>query len=281
MRLITIRTGDETHAARLDGERATELPFADVGELLASGEDWAAKAAAGAGSVRELGRVQLAPLVLRPRKIICLGLNYKTHIDELGREFPAYPTLFAKFDRTLIGARDPIRLPRGAEQMDWEVELAFVIGRRVRHVDAIQAQSAIAGYTILNDISARDFQWRTPQWLQGKMFEGTTPVGPALVTPEEVDDARDLEVRCEVDGELMQRGRTSDFLFKPADLVAYISGIITLDPGDLISTGTPGGVGAARDPKVFLKPGQVVRTSIDGLGELVNECVPESRGGAA
>ncbi|NIR31348.1 MAG: fumarylacetoacetate hydrolase family protein [Gammaproteobacteria bacterium] len=276
MRLVTIRTQAGTCAARVDGERAVELPFADVGALIGSGEDWPRRAAASGGRTHVLGEVELAPVVIRPRKIICLGLNYKTHITEMGRELPAYPTLFAKFDRSLIGARDPIRLPRAAEQVDWEVELAFVIGRSVRHVGAAEAEVAIAGYTILNDISARDFQWRTPQWLQGKTFEGTTPVGPALVTPEEVGGARDLRVRCEVDGVLMQDARTSDFLFKPADLVAYVSRIITLDPGDLISTGTPGGVGAARHPKVFLEAGQVVRTSIEGLGELVNECVAEA-----
>lgn len=276
MRLMTIRTREGTRAARVEDGRAVELPFTDVGALLGSGEEWARRAAGEGGHVHPLDEVEPAPVVIRPRKIICLGLNYKSHITELGREPPAYPTLFAKFDRSLIGARDPIRLPRAAEEMDWEVELAFLIGRTVRHAGAAEAGSAVAGYTILNDVSARDFQWRTPQWLQGKMFEGTTPVGPALVTPEEVDGARDLQVRCEVDGVVMQEGRTSDFLFKPADLVAYISQIITLDPGDLISTGTPGGVGAARNPKVFLKPGQVVRTSIEGLGEMVNECVAEA-----
>src|SRR5581483_4959460 len=152
---------------------------------------------------------------------------------------------------------------------------AFVIGRSVRHASAEEAYAAIAGYTVLNDVSMRDWQYRTGQWLQGKTFEGATPVGPVLVTGDEVDDARDLLLRCEVDGELMQEGRTSDLLWSPVEIVQYLSTVVTLDPGDVISTGTPGGVGMARTPPVWLQPGQVVRTSIEGIGELVNRCEPE------
>jgi acylpyruvate hydrolase len=200
----------------------------------------------------------------------------------MGRELPTYPTLFAKFARCLVGARDPIVLPAGAERVDWEAELAFVIGAEVRHADRATAGAAIAGYSVLNDISVRDYQSRTLQWLQGKTFESSTPLGPHLVTPDEVVDdpaeTPDLEIRCEVDGDVRQLARTGDLVFGPADIVAYVSQILTLEPGDVIATGTPGGVGAGRKPPLFLSPGQVVRTVIEGIGELVNECVPEQFG---
>lgn len=193
----------------------------------------------------------------------------------MGRELPQHPTLFAKFANTLLGARDDIVLPAVSNEVDWEAELGVVIGAPVRRANVAQAAAAIAGYTVINDVSMRDWQWRTGEWLQGKAFEASTPVGPWLVTGDEVGDAADLELRCEVDGEVMQRSRTSDLLFSPADIVAYISQVTTLEPGDLIATGTPGGVGAARDPKVFLQPGQKVRVTVDGLGECVNICIEE------
>ena len=274
MRLATIRTAGGTRAARVEDDRAVELRFDDVGALLAD-PDWAQKAAEGTGADHALGEVDFAPLVPKPPKILCLGLNYRTHIQEMGRELPSAPTLFAKFARALVGARDPITLPSVSDAVDWEAELAFVVGRSARHVSADEAASCIAGYTVLNDVSVRDYQNRTLQWLQGKTFEGSTPVGPVLVTPDECGDAADLLVRCEVDGEVVQESRTSDLLFRPADVVAYVSDVVTLEPGDLVATGTPGGVGHARKPPVYLRPGQVVRTSIEGLGECVNECVKE------
>jgi acylpyruvate hydrolase len=269
VRLLTVRGPGGTRAARLEGERVVEVdpPYEDGGALLAAG------ALDAVGSGPPLDGADVAPVVTKPSKIICLGLNYRSHIEEMGGEPPSHPTLFAKFASSLIGARDPIALPADSAMVDWEAELAFVIGTRVRHADSEEALAAIAGYTILNDVSMRDWQWRTSQWLQGKTWEGSTPVGPALVTPDEVDNASDLLLRCEVDGELMQEARTSDLLFGPADIVSYVSTITTLEPGDLISTGTPAGVGAGRQPPVFLQPGQVVRTTIEGLGELVNECV--------
>src|SRR5260370_34390677 len=185
----------------------------------------------------------------------------------MGHDPPDVPTLFAKYAGALIGPRDPIVLPLVSDLVDWEAELAFVIGTPVRHADARAARAAIAGYTICNDVSMRDWQRRTAQWLQGKTFESSTPVGPVLVTPDEVDDARDLRLRCEVDGELRQDARTSDLVFDPVEIVRYVSTILTLVPGDLISTGTPGGVGAGMDPPRFLRPGQVVRTCIERIGE--------------
>jgi acylpyruvate hydrolase len=270
VRLATIRTPDGTRAVRVEGDAVVEIepPAHDVGAVLTSGGDIDV-----GPNGTPLADVDLAPPVVRPSKIICLGLNYKSHIEEMQGELPSHPTLFAKFASALCGARDPIVIPEASKAVDWEAELGFVIGRQVRNATADEARAAIAGYTIVNDVSMRDWQWRTSEWLQGKTWEGSTPVGPVIVTPDEVDHARDLLLRCEVDGEIVQEARTSDLLFKPAEIVQYVSTIVTLEPGDLVSTGTPAGVGAGRQPPRFLQPGQVMRTSIEGIGELVNECV--------
>lgn len=277
MRLATIRTEYGTTAARLDGDVLVPLDAADVGEMLASGDEGPGRQREGAALV-PVAEADFAPVVPRPGKVICVGLNYREHILETGRELPAYPTLFAKFADTLTGARDDLVLPSVSEKIDWEVELGVIIGRPVYRATAAEAAAAIAGYTVVNDVSMRDWQSRTLQWLQGKMFERSTPVGPYLVTAGEAGDAADLEVRCEVDGVVMQQSRTSDLLFGPADIVAYASQAITLKPGDLIATGTPGGVGNARKPPVYLRPGNVLRTFIEGLGECVNQCVAEKAG---
>jgi acylpyruvate hydrolase len=274
MRLATLRIDGGTRAARVLGDHAVFLPAADVGALLAD-PGWRELARPTVEEAVPLHEVAYAPLVPRPSKIICVGLNYRAHIEEMGRTLPTAPTLFAKFAESLIGAYDPLVLPAVSDQVDWEVELGVVVGQPVRRATVEAARDAIAGYTVLNDVSMRDWQNRTVEWLQGKTFEATTPVGPWLTTPDEVDHATDLELRCEVDGVVMQASRTSDLLFKPAELVAYISQIITLQPGDLIATGTPSGVGSGRDPKVFLQPGQTMRTVIEGLGECANVCLKE------
>jgi acylpyruvate hydrolase len=277
MRFATIRTGAGTTAARLDGDSLVPLDAADVGALLASGDPGAVPARAGAVPV-PADEADFAPVVTNPSKIICVGLNYRTHILETGRELPEYPTLFAKFAETLMGPNDDLVLPAVSEKVDWEVELAVVVGTPVYRASAGEALAAIAGYATSNDVSMRDWQRRTLQWQAGKMFEHSTPVGPYLVTPDEVGHAADLEIRCEVDGAVMQQARTSDLLFTPADIVAYTSQTITLRPGDLLLTGTTGGVGDARKPPVYLKPGQVLRTYVEGLGECVNHCVAEKNG---
>jgi acylpyruvate hydrolase len=278
MRFATIRIGAGTTAARLDGDALVPLDATDVGGLLASGNPGAVQDRAGAPRVPVAG-ADFAPVVTSPSKIICVGLNYRTHIQETGRELPEYPTLFAKFAETLMGPNDDLVLPAVSEKVDWEAELGVIIGKAVYRAGRDEAAASIAGYTVCNDVSMRDFQRRTLQWLAGKMFQRSTPAGPWLVTPDEADRADDLEIGCEVDGAMMQRARTSDLLFKPADIVAYASQAITLRPGDLLLTGTTGGVGDARKPPVYLKPGQVLRTYIEGIGECVNNCVPEKPAG--
>jgi acylpyruvate hydrolase len=267
MRLATIRTASGTSTVRIEGDVAIECGIADLGALLASG-DWRAEAGAADGPRHRLTDLSYAPVVPRPGKIICVGLNYRSHITEMGRDLPEYPTLFAKYPEALIGAFDTLTLPSESDQVDWEVELAVIVGRRVRHADAAAAAQAIAGYSIINDVTLRDWQYRTTEWLQGKTFEATTPFGPHLVTPDEI--APDAKISCLIDGEVMQDSTIADLLFGPADLVAYISTILTLQPGDVIATGTMGGVGHARNPPRYLQNGQTLAARIEGIGETVN-----------
>jgi acylpyruvate hydrolase len=271
MRLATIRLDGRTHAARVNGDSVTVLPFADAGELLAA-DDWRDRAESASGPVMPYDQADLAPVIPRPEKIICVGLNYRGHAAETGHELPPYPQLFAKYWRSLIGARDPIRLPGNSDSVDWESEVGVIIGRFTRDATEREAETAIAGYTVVNDISMRDWQRRTGQYLQGKTFEAATPAGPALVTTDEAGDLRDLKMTCQVNGELMQEAQAGDMIFSPASVIAYASSIITLAPGDLIAMGTPGGIGARRKPPVFLTDGDVVRTEIEGIGTLENIC---------
>jgi len=213
------------------------------------------------------------PPVGNPQKIICLGMNYRQHAQEMGREPPKYPTLFGKFPHTLIGHKNPIQLPEISDQVDYEAELAIVIGKAGKSIKAEDAFKHIAGYTVLNDVSVRDFQNRTLQWLQGKNFDRSCPVGPYLVTKDEVPNPDALEIELRLNGTVMQHSNTSDFIFSVPDIIEYISQIMTLEPGDIISTGTPSGVGVARDPQVFLKAGDLVEIELQGVGRLVNPVV--------
>ncbi|WP_129664880.1 fumarylacetoacetate hydrolase family protein [Phytoactinopolyspora endophytica] len=297
MKLATLRLPDRTTAVRIEGEHGVDLGVPDVGAVLAR-RDWrrwvagvdgerlalpdaqpsdgSAVRAGAAGSPHTPGRQytdgpSYAPVVPRPGKIICVGLNYAPHIREMGRDLPAHPTFFAKFAEALIGAHDDIELPPEApDAVDWEAELAVVVGSRLRRSSADEAAAAIAGYAVLNDVTMRDWQYRTPQWLQGKTFEGTTPFGPVMVTPDELGSDVALDLVCELDGEVMQQANTRDLVFSPEQLLAYASQILTLNPGDVIATGTPGGVGHARDPKRYLAKGSILVTRIDAIGELRN-----------
>ncbi len=271
MRLTTLRTPAGTRAARIDGDTTVEIDAPDLGALLAD-PAWRERAAAADGPRHDLAAVDLAPLVPRPGKIFCVGLNYRTHILEMGRELPEYPTLFAKFPEALIGPHDPISLDPASEKVDWEAELAVVVGAPVRRATEAEAEAAIAGFAVLNDVTMRDWQYRSVEWLQGKTFEATTPFGPQLVTPDELPGGvrPALDLLCAVDGETVQAANTSDLVFDPVTLVAYISQILTLNPGDVIATGTPGGVGHARKPPRYLTDGAVLTTEFQGLGSQRN-----------
>ncbi|RPF38380.1 fumarylacetoacetate hydrolase family protein [Streptomyces sp. TLI_185] len=275
MKLATIRLGDRTTAVRVEGDTLIDLGLPDVGAVLASAGGL--EAARAADGQRYAGDgAAFAPLVPRPTKVVCVGLNYRNHIKEMGRDLPEYPTLFCKFADTLVGAHDDVRRPVETEQFDWEAELAVVVGRQVRRASQSEAEAAIAGFTVLNDVTCRDWQFRTREWLQGKNWDSTTPVGPFLVTTDEVGGPRPaLDIRCEVNGQVMQQDNTGDLLFDPVDLVRYVSTMIRLNPGDIIATGTPGGVGHARKPQVFLREGDAVVTEIEGLGRLENRVVSE------
>ncbi|EHR59831.1 fumarylacetoacetate hydrolase family protein [Saccharomonospora cyanea] len=280
MKLATLRIDGTTRAVRVDDEKLIDLGVSDVGELLAR-DGWAeAAAAVDASTARAYARdgADFAPVVPRPSKVVCVGLNYKNHIQEMGRDLPEHPTLFAKFADSLVGATDDIVRPGETEAFDWEVELAVVVGRGVRRARGADAESAIAGFTVLNDITCRDWQFRTREWLQGKTWDSSTPVGPCLVTPDELPGGvrPTLDVRLTVDGEVMQQDNTGDLLFDPVDLVEYVSTVVRLNPGDIIATGTPGGVGHARDPKRYLIGGETVVTEVEGIGRLENTVVAES-----
>ncbi len=220
------------------------------------------------------GNPRLGPPVAGVGKIVAVGLNFSDHAAESGMEAPAEPILFMKAVTALSGPNDPVVIPPGAEKTDWEVELAVVIGSVARHVEERHALSYVAGYTICNDVSERAYQLeRLGQWVKGKSYDSFAPLGPWLVTTDEIPDPQSLRMWLEVNGERMQDGSTATMIFGVAHLVSYISRFMTLMPGDVIPTGTPPGVGMGRKPPRFLKPGDVMRLGIDGLGEQRQECV--------
>jgi acylpyruvate hydrolase len=272
LKLATLHIRGETVACVQTESGFTVVRDGDVGSLMEQTE-WKSKAKKAAEfSSRHVTHAEavFAPLVTTDRKIICCGLNYADHISEMGRELPEYPTLFAKFADTLCGANDPIKV-RASEKVDWEAELAVMVGSHLYDADEIEASAAIAGYAVANDVSMRDWQNRTTQWLQGKAFDTTTPVGPVLVTADEFGEDPTFDVYCYVNDEQVQHGDTSRLVFPPAKLLAYVSTFTQLRPGDLILTGTPGGVGAGAKPPRFLTDGDVVRTDIPGVGSLRNQ----------
>jgi 2-keto-4-pentenoate hydratase/2-oxohepta-3-ene-1,7-dioic acid hydratase in catechol pathway len=205
-----------------------------------------------------------------PGKFICIGLNYRDHAEETNNPIPKEPPIFAKWAVSILDPGEPILRPRGSKQLDWEVELGVVIGRTARFVTREQALDHVWGYTIINDASARDFQFLTSQWMAGKIFETAAPVGPYIADREEIPDPHSLELKTFVNGKQMQRGNTKTFIFDVRYLVSYLSGLMTLSPGDLIATGTPPGVGLGMKPPLFMNPGDVCRMEITGLGVLEN-----------
>ncbi len=218
----------------------------------------------------------LGPPLPRPGKIVCVGLNYADHARETGQAVPTSPVLFAKFATSVVGPGDDVVRPIGVTDLDYEAELAVVIGRRVRHVAAADALAAVAGYCCANDVSARGPQLGDGQWVRGKSFDTFCPLGPALVSAAEVGDPQELGIRCRVDGETRQDSTTAQMVFGVAALVAFCARAFTLEPGDVILTGTPPGVAMGRDPSPWLQPGQTCEVEIDGLGALRNRIVDEA-----
>jgi 2-keto-4-pentenoate hydratase/2-oxohepta-3-ene-1,7-dioic acid hydratase in catechol pathway len=213
--------------------------------------------------------LKLGPPIVDPDKIICMGLNYRDHAVEAGLPIPEAPILFAKFRNALTGPTSAIHLPSMSQAVDYEAELAVVMGRRCKRVRAVDALDYVAGYMALNDVSARDIQMRTSQWLSGKTLDTFAPCGPALVI-DEIDDPQSLNIATRVNGETLQQGNTREMIFTVAQAIAHISGLMTLEPGDIIATGTPAGVGFKRTPPVFLRAGDVVEVEVEGIGVLRN-----------
>ncbi len=221
-------------------------------------------------------KVRLAAPIPRPPKIICIGLNYRDHARESNLPIPEVPTVFAKFPTAVVGPGHPIVLPRNSTRPDYEAEFAVVIGRGGRHISESAWREHVFGYTILNDVSARDFQMATSQWMIGKTFDTFAPIGPAIVTADEIEDPHTLPISLTLSGELMQDSNTSNLIFKVPQLIAHLSSVFTLEPGDIIATGTPAGVGFARKPPRYLEPGDEVRIRVGGIGELVNPVIAEA-----
>jgi 2-keto-4-pentenoate hydratase/2-oxohepta-3-ene-1,7-dioic acid hydratase in catechol pathway len=269
-----------THARATRAGVFTESgDIADVGvpmiDLLTAGTliERADKALTG-GEVIPASEVVIEAPVPRPPKVLAIGLNYRDHAEESGQPIPQRPVVFAKMPTCITGPGQPVYMPRVSRAVDWEAELCFVVGKRARYVKAADAAEYIAGYCIGNDVSVRDWQFHSPTWMMGKSFDTHGPIGPWLVTPDAVD-IDNLEVRLWVNGELKQKSSASQLIFGVGEIIEYLSAGFTLEPGDVVFTGTPAGVGGARKPSEFLKAGDVVRVEITGLGALENSVVEE------
>jgi 2-keto-4-pentenoate hydratase/2-oxohepta-3-ene-1,7-dioic acid hydratase in catechol pathway len=297
MRVVTYEREGVARPGMVVGERlldaaalAPRAGAASVGSvraLLDAGPDaWAAYGEAAQAAAAADEGVPLAAATLRapvedPEKIVCLGLNYRDHADEAGLPLPVAPMLFAKYRNSLTGPAAPIVLPAVSEAVDYEAELAVVIGRPAKDVDAADALQHVAGVMVLNDVTARDVQHATSQWTAGKAIDTFAPCGPALVFLDEIDDIQALRVRARVNGHVVQDGTTADMIFAVGETIAFISKLMTLVPGDIIATGTPAGVGFSRDPQILLRDGDVVEVEIEGVGMLRNPVVAASRPASA
>ena len=289
MRLATVQTPHGPRAAAHVGDAYVDLHATDPGlpscvkRLLAAGpavRAAAAEAAKGKGAVKypENTTKLLAP-VPDPGKILCIGLNYRDHAIEGGKAIPTEPVLFGKFPNTLVGPGDPISLPKVAQKVDYEAELVIVIGKRGRHIPNDKtAFEYVGGYTCGHDVSARDWQFRgeEKQWIIGKTFDTFAPTGPVVVTADELTDPHKLQVQLRLNGQTLQNSNTKEFIFGVPHLLWFLSQVVTLEPGDLIFTGTPPGVGIARKPQILLKPGDIAEVEIEGIGVLRNPVVAES-----
>jgi 2-keto-4-pentenoate hydratase/2-oxohepta-3-ene-1,7-dioic acid hydratase in catechol pathway len=271
MRLVTFQASG----------RAPEAGIVSGTDVIGLGQDMLSVIAAGKppaptnGSRFPLASVKLMAPVPRPPKMICVGLNYRDHAREAGLELPKVPTIFSKFSNVIIGPGDPIVLPKISKRPDYEAEFAFVIGPGGRNIPKSRAMEHVFGYTIVNDVSARDFQMATTQWLMGKTFDTFAPMGRYLVTRDEIADPHSLDLSLSINGEILQKSNTRELVFGIPELIEYISSVVTLEPGDVVATGTPAGVGFARKPPRYLQPGEEVVIQIQGLGELRNPIVAE------
>jgi acylpyruvate hydrolase len=285
MKLVTFAHNGQTRLGALtaddaivDLNRADPQIPADMLAFLAAGDGarvlaQRALVEAPATAVVERSSVTLLAPIPRPGKIICIGLNYREHAAESNQPIPEYPTVFAKYNNTVVGPGAAIVLPTVTEKVDYEAEFAVVIGRTARNVAAADAMSYVAGYTIFNDVSARDYQMRTSQWTVGKTFDTFGPMGPALVSADEITDPHALDISLSINGEVLQSSNTNELIFTINQLIEDLTSYMTLEPGDLISTGTPSGVGSARKPQRWLRAGDIVRVEVAGLGVLENPVV--------
>ena len=285
MRLVTFRRpGGRAEAGAIVQDQVVSLSgagFNDMLAVLAGGaeakakiENWIYHPPEGASVASDA--VELLAPVPRPPKLICVGLNYRDHALEAGMEIPKRPTIFSKFSNTVIGPGQPIVLPKNSTQPDYEAEFAFVIGQGGRHIAPDDWAQHVFGYTIVNDVSARDFQMATSQWLMGKTFDTFAPMGPHIVSADEIADPHALDISLRISGETLQSSNTRELIFKIPELVAFLSSVMTLEAGDVVSTGTPAGVGFARKPPRYLKAGDEVTVSVAGIGELRNQVVAEA-----
>ena len=282
MRLSSVRTANDDTLALRRADSLYDLRPIDpglpdgVGALVAGGPDLMARAAKAAGDATDgarldEGAVRYRPLIERPGKIICIGRNYAAHAREGGAEPLDYPDVFMRGATSLVAHGEPLVRPRCSDKFDYEGELVLVIGKRARHISQADAYGIIAGYSLFNEGSVRDYQRKATQWTMGKNFDGTGGFGPDLVTPDELPEgAEDLRLTTTLNGELMQDGNTRDFIFPVAEVIAILTEAMTLEPGDVILTGTPSGVGYARNPPVFMKPGDIVEIAIEKVGKLRN-----------
>ena len=275
MRLVTFQP-----LGRADEGNTPQAGIVSGGQVIGLGTDMLSVIAAGrppaiSGPAYDLAEVQLLAPIPRPPKFICVGLNYRDHALETGLAIPSVPTIFSKFSNVVIGPGAPIVLPNISKRPDYEAEFAFVIGHGGRHIPASRALDYVFGYTIVNDVSARDYQTITSQWLMGKSFDTFAPMGPWIVTRDEIADPHALDLTLEIGGEILQHSNTRELVFGVPALIEYISSVVTLEPGDIVSTGTPAGVGYTRKPPRYLRPGDEVIIRIQGIGELRNPVIGE------
>jgi 2-keto-4-pentenoate hydratase/2-oxohepta-3-ene-1,7-dioic acid hydratase in catechol pathway len=274
MKLVTYRAdgggraGVHSDAGVLDAAELLGVGAVSVRELIAGDRVGELAGRLENADADPVADAALLPPLPDPDKIVCIGLNYRSHATEAGIDPPEHPTFFAKFRNALAPPDSTVKLPEASERVDYEAEVAFVVGRRCKDVEPDEALDSIAGYMLLNDLSARDLQFATPQWMPGKVFDGSAPCGPAIVTPDEAGAPDSISFTLDLNGERMQDASTADLVFSIAELVAQLSRWMTLEPGDIVSTGTPSGVGSVRDPHVWLKPGDEIVISSPTLGKL-------------